>query len=356
MEGRIALDAVLPHLDERERLVLRLRFVEDMTQSQIAERIGHSQMHVSRILRHALSRIRDRISEQDWKRMTRYSPSSLSSTARESASFSSEPPMSGTSRLLTDATARPCLHRPQPEVDADVVLLQPQAHAAVGEALGCRGGDPVGDQDRVGDSLDGKVTARCQGADYSRQDRPEQLGAVDDQLGADLRDRLHFDGAAVAVAAPQRYPYGDLGPPVDPPRDREAAGERRDQREPEPQALAAGVRLGAYPHALVADDDGEPGVVGLGFDAERAGLAPVGVEGDVHAGLGDDGLQIGQPRFVHADLLGQTGQSVPDQSDVLRPRRQDQLQFLWPFGAYRSVCDALHPYRRRCLPRSLSIV
>ena len=63
-EGRVALDAALPYLDERERLVLRLRFVEDMTQSQIAERIGHSQMHVSRILRHALSRIRDRISEQ----------------------------------------------------------------------------------------------------------------------------------------------------------------------------------------------------------------------------------------------------------------------------------------------------
>jgi RNA polymerase sigma-B factor len=63
-EGRITLDAVLPYLDERERLVLRLRFVEDMTQSQIAERLGHSQMHVSRILRRALSRIRDRISEQ----------------------------------------------------------------------------------------------------------------------------------------------------------------------------------------------------------------------------------------------------------------------------------------------------
>jgi RNA polymerase sigma-B factor len=63
-EDRIALDAALPYLDERERLVLRLRFVEDMTQSQIAERIGCSQMHVSRILRGALSRIRDRISEQ----------------------------------------------------------------------------------------------------------------------------------------------------------------------------------------------------------------------------------------------------------------------------------------------------
>jgi len=64
VEGRIALDAALPFLDERERVVLRLRFVEDMTQSQIAERIGHSQMHVSRILRRALARIRERIEQE----------------------------------------------------------------------------------------------------------------------------------------------------------------------------------------------------------------------------------------------------------------------------------------------------
>jgi len=64
VEGRIALDSALPALDERERLVLRLRFVEDMTQSQIAEQIGHSQMHVSRILRRALGRIREQIREQ----------------------------------------------------------------------------------------------------------------------------------------------------------------------------------------------------------------------------------------------------------------------------------------------------
>lgn len=64
VEGRIALEAALPYLEERERVVLRLRFVEDMTQSQIAERIGHSQMHVSRILRRALARIRKRIEEE----------------------------------------------------------------------------------------------------------------------------------------------------------------------------------------------------------------------------------------------------------------------------------------------------
>jgi RNA polymerase sigma-B factor len=51
----------LPVLSDRERTVLRLRFVEDMTQSQIAEEIGHSQMHVSRILRGALARLREEL-------------------------------------------------------------------------------------------------------------------------------------------------------------------------------------------------------------------------------------------------------------------------------------------------------
>ncbi len=68
VEGRVALDAALPQLDERERLVLRLRFVDDLTQSQIAERIGHSQMHVSRILRGALERIREQVREQEQER------------------------------------------------------------------------------------------------------------------------------------------------------------------------------------------------------------------------------------------------------------------------------------------------
>jgi RNA polymerase sigma-B factor len=39
--------------------VLALRFVQDMTQTQIAEEIGVSQMQVSRILRRALARLRE---------------------------------------------------------------------------------------------------------------------------------------------------------------------------------------------------------------------------------------------------------------------------------------------------------
>jgi RNA polymerase sigma-B factor len=64
IEHRATIQDRLSVLSERERLVLRLRFVEDMTQSQIAERIGFSQMHVSRILRRALQRLREAVGEE----------------------------------------------------------------------------------------------------------------------------------------------------------------------------------------------------------------------------------------------------------------------------------------------------
>lgn len=59
VEDRLAVSATLPNLDQRELFVLRLRFGEEMTQSEIAERLGCSQMHVSRILRGVLRRIRE---------------------------------------------------------------------------------------------------------------------------------------------------------------------------------------------------------------------------------------------------------------------------------------------------------
>jgi RNA polymerase sigma-B factor len=51
-------------LDGRDRKVLYLRFVEDMTQTEIAERIGCSQMQVSRILRKALSRLSEKANRE----------------------------------------------------------------------------------------------------------------------------------------------------------------------------------------------------------------------------------------------------------------------------------------------------
>ena len=57
-EARAELDARLARLDHREREVVYLRFFADLTQDEIAERVGISQMHVSRTLRGALEKMR----------------------------------------------------------------------------------------------------------------------------------------------------------------------------------------------------------------------------------------------------------------------------------------------------------
>lgn len=49
----------LKSLSDREREILRLRFYEEMTQSEIAKRVGVSQMQVSRLLRRSLGRLRE---------------------------------------------------------------------------------------------------------------------------------------------------------------------------------------------------------------------------------------------------------------------------------------------------------
>jgi RNA polymerase sigma-B factor len=61
IENREALRPLLDGLPERERTVLVLRFFESMTQTQIAERVGISQMHVSRLLAKSLARLRDEL-------------------------------------------------------------------------------------------------------------------------------------------------------------------------------------------------------------------------------------------------------------------------------------------------------
>ena len=59
VELRATLAPALRTLPERDRLVLHLRIAEDMTQSEIAELVGVSQMHVSRLIRRALARLQD---------------------------------------------------------------------------------------------------------------------------------------------------------------------------------------------------------------------------------------------------------------------------------------------------------
>jgi len=60
-EDRAVLAPGLKALDERERRIIHLRFWEGLTQSQIAQQVGISQMHVSRLIRRSLEKVREEI-------------------------------------------------------------------------------------------------------------------------------------------------------------------------------------------------------------------------------------------------------------------------------------------------------
>ena len=64
-EDRVVLEPGFKVLDERERMILHLRFFKGLTQSQIAQQIGISQMHVSRLIRRSLEKIRAEIAADE---------------------------------------------------------------------------------------------------------------------------------------------------------------------------------------------------------------------------------------------------------------------------------------------------
>ncbi len=63
IDVRATLSSAIVQLTERDRLIIRLRFVDGLTQTQIAERVGVSQMQVSRLLRNALRDLREIVEE-----------------------------------------------------------------------------------------------------------------------------------------------------------------------------------------------------------------------------------------------------------------------------------------------------
>lgn len=65
VEHRMLIESLLEELPERERTIVRLRFWDGWTQSQIADSIGISQMHVSRLLARTLDRLRARAEAED---------------------------------------------------------------------------------------------------------------------------------------------------------------------------------------------------------------------------------------------------------------------------------------------------
>jgi RNA polymerase sigma-B factor len=58
VEDRATLEPALAKLPHREREILRMRFMDGLTQSEIAHRVGISQMHVSRLITSSLGRLR----------------------------------------------------------------------------------------------------------------------------------------------------------------------------------------------------------------------------------------------------------------------------------------------------------
>jgi len=64
-EDRAVLAPGFRVLDDRERKILQLRFFDGLTQSQIAQQVGISQMHVSRLIRRSLDKIREEIASDE---------------------------------------------------------------------------------------------------------------------------------------------------------------------------------------------------------------------------------------------------------------------------------------------------
>lgn len=64
-EKRLILEKVLPILSEREREIIQFTFMEGLSQKETGERVGLSQMHVSRLQRTAINKLRQAVSEKE---------------------------------------------------------------------------------------------------------------------------------------------------------------------------------------------------------------------------------------------------------------------------------------------------
>ena len=60
-DDRIVLEDAIADFSPREQEIIRMRFVEGLTQVEIAEKLGISQVQVSRLLRRTLKRIQEKI-------------------------------------------------------------------------------------------------------------------------------------------------------------------------------------------------------------------------------------------------------------------------------------------------------
>ena len=184
MEDRTTLAPGFAKLDKRERYILHLRFFEGLTQSQIAERVGISQMHVSRLIRRSLEKLREEIAADGARsrRGERRRPSSGVQDQRDGVlEREREPLVPPVVAVLGAGRAEIPVQQGRPECDRRVV-----------EAGGCEGG--VG---RPGQSQRLGCTAAGGGDDRS----PLELGAVS-KLPRGPPARASSPTSAAASASP----------------------------------------------------------------------------------------------------------------------------------------------------------
>ncbi len=120
------LAPLIAELDERDRILLHHRFVDELTQAEIGERLGVSQMHVSRLLSRLLTRLRAAMTQQD-------RPGARSGPAAGARSAPSEPvpcPASDTAPASgdRDGSSSGTAGRPDAEPEDQELLGLRQAH------------------------------------------------------------------------------------------------------------------------------------------------------------------------------------------------------------------------------------
>ena len=192
VDASMLLAGGLESLAERERQIVSMRFEEGLTQSQIAARIGISQMHVSRLLRRALSQLRASVGDLDDAR-----------AARDACALSGRCAAEALGRavglldldLLGDAgeevaAARQAAGPPDPRGasrhEGAEAHLQPavprrreHGRRQLATELGGRGADGVADQREVVEAIDREVGARGEGAEQAVEHAWEQWPARD---------------------------------------------------------------------------------------------------------------------------------------------------------------------------------
>ncbi len=247
VDANLLLAGGLDELPERERQIVAMRFEEGLTQSQIAARIGISQMHVSRLLRRALAQLRASVGEDDDAGVARAelaldaqgersdSPSGTTSTCFRHAG--EEIAASGQPAGAPDAGR--ASGRERAEADHETALRQRRddVEMTVEDVGGGRRADGVAHQREIVEAIDREVGARCertqQPVEHARQeraahDRGAVVGGAHGSVGWSRRAKVMLTSV----------------PPPSASDDRERARERRDQRQararaPRPAARAS---------------------------------------------------------------------------------------------------------------------